>query len=297
MSYEIGDPNHIQVHNALIADVAEQAERLNVDVILPDPASLGELGHTADHNLIVTALQAIADAPSPGAPWITATGGTTTNFAGDGTTGVVGKNYRRHVFLADGTLTVATAGKCKAFLVAGGGGVGKGTNEMIGAGGAGGVLNDVDVMLPAGALAVRVGIAGLTGYNGGPTSVGPVSVPGGGSGSHDRNAKGAEGGSGGGGGDGTGTGGRGVPGIGNNGGNGGGNPDAGGGGGAASAGVGPVGGNPVTVRGVPYGRGGSVTIGASAAAVPNSGNGAGNNMSGAAGAASTGRAEIWYEIP
>jgi hypothetical protein len=66
MTHAIGDPNHLGVHNDLVESVRAEAQRFGVDVILPDEAYLGDSGHVDDHNMIVAALQAIADAPAPG---------------------------------------------------------------------------------------------------------------------------------------------------------------------------------------------------------------------------------------
>jgi hypothetical protein len=67
MPYEIGDtePPHIDVHNALNAEVAELSTRSGIEVVLPPIVSLGDTGHVSDHNLYTTAIQKIADGIGP----------------------------------------------------------------------------------------------------------------------------------------------------------------------------------------------------------------------------------------
>lgn len=67
MPYEIGDtePPHIDVHNALNAEVAELSTRSGIPVVLPPIVSLGDTGHVNDHNLYTTAIQKIADGIGP----------------------------------------------------------------------------------------------------------------------------------------------------------------------------------------------------------------------------------------
>ena len=67
MPYEIGDtePPHIDVHDALNAEVAELSTRTGIPVVLPPIVSLGDTGHVNDHNLFTTAIQKIADGIGP----------------------------------------------------------------------------------------------------------------------------------------------------------------------------------------------------------------------------------------
>jgi hypothetical protein len=67
MPYEIGDtePPHIDVHNALNAEVAELSTRTGIPVELPPIVSLGDDGHVNDHNLYTTAIQTIANGVVP----------------------------------------------------------------------------------------------------------------------------------------------------------------------------------------------------------------------------------------
>ena len=170
MTYEIGDPNHIEVHDALVADVQAQADRFSVDVILPDHANLGDLGHTSDHNLIVTALQAIADAPAGGISWAVVTGGTVTEYTHP-EYGVM----EVHKFTAAGTLTVDTPGFARVLIV-GGGMAGNGSSGQ--AAGSGGGAHDSYQELTAGAIAVTVGAAAGWNANAGQSSLGALSIGG-----------------------------------------------------------------------------------------------------------------------
>lgn len=148
MAYEIGDPNHIQVHNALVSEVQTAASRAGVEVILPDVAGLGDLGHTDDHNLIVAALQAIADAGG-GMTWAKVSGGTVTTVSNpDGSVDEI------HTFNASGTLEVTEPGYANVLLVSSGCPLVVNTS----AGGGADIVSGLH-SLPAGALPVVVGAA------------------------------------------------------------------------------------------------------------------------------------------
>lgn len=119
---------------------------------------------------------------------------TTSGFTGNGSIGVSGTSYT--------VLTFSTAGNCdwtvpagvtsiEALVVAGGGG--GGGRNWAGGGGGGGVLRNADVALtPGSPVSVSVGAGGIgganaggsssLGANGGPSSFGSVSAPGGGGG-------------------------------------------------------------------------------------------------------------------
>lgn len=96
MPYQIGDtePPHIDVHNALNAEVAELSTRSGIEVVLPPIVSLGDTGHVSDHNLYTTAIQKIADGLSPG-PAVVGT-----HTGGDVTSNVTinGKTYDVYTF-------------------------------------------------------------------------------------------------------------------------------------------------------------------------------------------------------
>ena len=89
MTYSIGDPNHIGVHNELHSEVASMAEQGGIEVDLPPQRNLGDTGHTDDHNKIVAALEQIATnlgpPGRPPAPLITnQEGGSITYFTSGG---------------------------------------------------------------------------------------------------------------------------------------------------------------------------------------------------------------------
>jgi hypothetical protein len=176
MTYSIGDPAHIQVHNDLVADIAAEAVRIGAaPPVLPDTANLGDTGHVDDHNLIVAALAALQATPPPatGPSWAEVSGGTETTFVGDGTNGEAGKTYKVHTFTANGNLTVTKAGLADVLVV--GGGAYADANQQ-----AGGRVNEGMALLAAGSLAVAVG-AGRTSFNGIslPSSLGTLMFAGG----------------------------------------------------------------------------------------------------------------------
>lgn len=158
MTFAIGDPAHINLgHNDLLALIQEQADRFMVTVTLPDTAGLGDTGHVDDHNLIVAALQAIADAPGGASPPVVDEGASTnvtfstlTDPDGDG------KNYRLARWTTNGTLSVTTAGAARV-LCAGPGMAGHPGGDN--AGGDGGSVFDGSMTLPSGSLAVTIGSA------------------------------------------------------------------------------------------------------------------------------------------
>ena len=167
MTYAIGDPNHLGVHNDLVTAAAAQAARFGITVTLPDTAHLGDTGHVDDHNLLAAALAAIVAAPSPGIPWAEISGGTVTT---DGTTTV-------HTFTANGTLTVTKSGYVDSMVCGAGAGGQAGTYPS--AGGGGGVRAGI-VWLPAGTYPVTVGAATTGTQSGGGSSLGSVLTVGGG---------------------------------------------------------------------------------------------------------------------
>lgn len=156
MTYSIDDPAHINLgHNELLAAIQEQADRFMVSVTLPDTAGLGDTGHVADHNLIVAALQDIADAPAGPAP---ATISGTTGSPATGT-GLDGKAL--YTWTGNGSFTVSVAGSVRLLAVCGGAGGSGVTTD----GGSGGAVSDVTVWLEPGTYAIVVGAGGA--YPGG----------------------------------------------------------------------------------------------------------------------------------
>ena len=210
MAYEIGDPNHIGVHNALVSDVQAEATRLGVTVTLPPQRAIGDTGHTNDHNLIVGALQAIEDAykadwgldlalPDTAVisdlghvddhnlievaletvraflTWNEATGGTETTFTKNGT-----ETWKRHTFLSSGTLTITKSSVPFTVAVVGGGAGGGGNPDGFGRGptGGNGGYHVSQQTIPVGAQAVTVGGGG---------NPGAANIIGGGNGSNGGN--------------------------------------------------------------------------------------------------------------
>lgn len=157
MTFAIGDPAHINLgHNELLALIQEQADRFMVTVTLPDVAGLGDTGHVDDHNLIVAALQAIADAPAETAP-PTVTEGSSTNatFATLTNPDGDGKNYRKATWTASGQLVLTEPGWVEVLVVGAGGPY---TNPYA-TGGTGGSVERGWRYLAAGTHTVTVGAA------------------------------------------------------------------------------------------------------------------------------------------
>lgn len=151
MTYQIGDPNHLGVHNDLVASVRTAAQRAGVTVTLPDEAHLGDTGHVADHNLLAAALAEIA-AAGGGMTWARVSGGTVTTVTNpDGSVDEV------HTFTANGTLTVEEPGYARVLLVGGGQGA------YSGAYGSGGRVRSGLFALSSGAHPVVVGAGGAGG--------------------------------------------------------------------------------------------------------------------------------------
>lgn len=166
MTYFLGDPAHINLgHNDLVALIEEQADRFMVTVTLPDTATLGEAGHVADHNLIVAALQTIADAPTGALPPVVSgtTGSPTiTTPTVDGQTGTL------YDFGANGTFTCSTAGRARLLCI-GAGSADSGPNY----GNAGAVVAGW-VDFPSGSTTITVGAIGTAGSPGGNSKVGAI---------------------------------------------------------------------------------------------------------------------------
>jgi hypothetical protein len=163
MTYNIGDPDHVGVHNRLRADTSALALSTGVDVTLPPPRTLGDTGHTDDHNLLTDALAKIAADAKP--PTAIATGGTVADVTIDGVV------YRVHTFTTDGTLTVERAGQADVFLI-GGGAHGDSAGNHVGGPG---VVREGTFVLPVGAIPVTVGVSGTaTVWDGTTSSLGDI---------------------------------------------------------------------------------------------------------------------------
>ena len=122
--------------------------------------------------------------------------------------GVYDWNY--WIYKTDGTLTVTTTGRADYLVVAGGGtGVGSNTQDNVGGGGAGGVIESAEfARLSAGTYAVTIGAGGAAttsadtqGNDGSNTSIGSLAIAVGGGGGGVRLGAGRNGGCGGGSGD------------------------------------------------------------------------------------------------
>lgn len=284
MTYNIGDPNHLGVHNDLATEVEAMADEIGVDVDLPGQKDLGDTGHVADHNMIASAIDKVAQAieinSGPGLAELVGPivgTGTRHEFDEDGVT------FYAFECLSSCTITVNSAGFIPEILILGGGGSGGASSSGAGGAGAGGHLELMNAYLPAAATDCVVGDGGLkvsvggtndtsSGKNGLPSSLGQYFSPGGGGGStnsfeptaqaNSYSNSGNNGGSGGGAAYGASggvlTGGSGVSGLGFAGGN---ATSAGHGGGG---GAGAVGGNGVAAPGATGGAGKSSSITGSA---------------------------------
>lgn len=156
MTFADNDPAHINIgHNELVALIQEQADLMGITVTLPDSAGLGDTGHVDDHNLIVAALQTIAD-EATGAATVSGTTGS------PATTSITG--YTVYEWTANGSFTLA-AGFVE-YLVQGGGG----SNGSGNYGGGGGNTRTGIAYLAAGTYTVTVGAGGATGSNSGGAS-------------------------------------------------------------------------------------------------------------------------------
>lgn len=94
---------------------------------------------------------------------VVASGGTVTEYVGDGVNGVLGQKYRVHVFDADSSLVVTQGGEADVLVCAGGGG---GTSGWGGGGGGGGGVTLGRVVLSPGTHPVVVGAGGGDGSAG-----------------------------------------------------------------------------------------------------------------------------------
>ena len=151
-----GDPDHILVHNELVASLAAIATAAGqtYTTALPPMRHIGDAGHTDDHNLMEAALVEAATWPA----WNDATGGTIAevdNYNG------TGERWRVHRFTGNGTLNVSLAVQpFRVLVVGGGGGGGAGGGAQHGGGGDGGWGSDTTTALTTGAHTITVGGGG-----------------------------------------------------------------------------------------------------------------------------------------
>lgn len=113
---------------------------------------------------------------APTVSGIVATGGTVTEYVGDGTNGVLGQRYKVHTFTADGTFTVTQGGKAKVLVCGPGAGGTDGSSDCPGGGGG---AEEVTIDLSTGALPVVVGPATAMNGNGAESSIAGVRAGGG----------------------------------------------------------------------------------------------------------------------
>ena len=165
MTYNIGDPNHLGVHNALATEVSTMADEIGVDVDLPGQKALGDTGHVADHNMIASAIDKVAQAieinSGPGLAELVGPivgTGTRHEFDEGGTT------FYAFEFMSDCTINVNSAGIIpEVLLISGGGG---GDSNGGGGGGGGGYLALSGVYVAANSYTITVGEGGAEGQNG-----------------------------------------------------------------------------------------------------------------------------------
>lgn len=169
MTYAIGDPDHIEVHESI--RLLFMAAGLDPDLI-PGTATIGATGHVDDHNRIADALAWLDENGIPGPPWVVVNEGSSTGVTfstltdpdGDG------KNYRLATMTSNCTLVVTTEGKAQRMLISGGsGGNGDPNNH-----GNGGIILDGEAVLEAGTHSVVIGAGGAASAasTGGTTKIG-----------------------------------------------------------------------------------------------------------------------------
>lgn len=147
----------------------------------PNTGNGGANGTTGGSGVVIVAVQK----SPPTVSGIVATGGTVTEFTGDGVNGVLGQRYRVHTFTASGSLDVTQGGACDLLVVGGGGAGGFTANAQSNVGGGGGGSRPVRVnrvLLSAGSNPVEVGEGAVHDSfvrNGGLSSFLGVVVPGG----------------------------------------------------------------------------------------------------------------------
>jgi hypothetical protein len=148
MTYEIGDPDHIEVHESI--RLLFMAAGLDPDLI-PGTATIGATGHVDDHNRIADALAWLDENGIPGPAPATLSGTTGSPTVG---TGLGGRAL--YEWTGNGTFTVATAGWIRVVNVSGGkAGVGSTTNA-----GGGGIVQDFYLYVTPGTYTVTIGAGG-----------------------------------------------------------------------------------------------------------------------------------------
>ena len=162
MTYQPGDPGHINVHNDLRTSVANLAAATAVTVMLPPVRNLGDTGHVDDHNLYTTAIQKIADEATIPTATISSPAPTGQYTDGDGT-------WDYYEFTSSGSLTVDRSGLATVLVVGGGGGGSSGNGS---AGGGGGGVYLCSIELTVGSHSVTVGAGGAP--NGGSFNIGSL---------------------------------------------------------------------------------------------------------------------------
>lgn len=170
MTYNIGDPDHIGVHNALALELQGYVDDVGIEVDLPPQRVLGDRQHVDDHNAMVAAIQALADggglSRGPTAAKLGATTGNCvkTSTIGDGTTGEIGQHYDIYKWTGSGTLAVAEAGVMEVVIVGGG----AGSSGFGGAGG--GHVNASTLWIDAATYTITVS-GGSSGSGGSMSSI------------------------------------------------------------------------------------------------------------------------------
>lgn len=96
---------------------------------------------------------------------------------------IPGNGYRYHVFLEPGNFFILNGPVTVEVLIVAGGGAGGTVNYMGGGGGAGGVRNITSIPLSDGYYPISVGLGGIVGSNGNPSSAFGYTATGGGQGS------------------------------------------------------------------------------------------------------------------
>jgi hypothetical protein len=208
------------------------------------------------------------------------TGGTISNYTGNGTNGINGVNYRIHTFTSGSSTFAAFPGLRVDYLVVGGGGPSSGgiTGTTYNSGGGGGQVLSSTTSLSGSSFSVTVGTGNPAGSNGGSSAFGSITALGG-------NQGGNGGANGNGGNSGSGNFGGSYVGGGHGGGGGGGNSAAGSPNSGNSPGAGGLGtASSISGSSVTYGTGGT----GGCMGCPNPSNGATNTGNGGGGISGNG---------
>ena len=158
MTYAIGDPDHIEVHESI--RLLFMAAGLDPDLI-PGTATIGATGHVDDHNRIADALE-----------WLDENGvlngaATISGTTGSPTTGTGKDGKALYTWTGAGSFTVSVAGLVRILAVDGGGGA-----VSVPHAGGGGYVTDLILWLEPGTYTVTIGAGGAwTNSLGGSTKV------------------------------------------------------------------------------------------------------------------------------